>query len=178
MSPELERLESRLAEQIQGLSASQTQSGPQHRVGAWNIQQIVEHLLLTYQLSAANFEGRIEKGTPTRARPTLSQRLGQVLLLRLNFFPPGRKAPGETLPSAPFHLRTGAELAAMLHAELARLDDLITRAELSFGTRQAVSHPVLGPLSASQWRKFHLVHGTHHTRQIRAIRGETRKKPA
>jgi hypothetical protein len=30
-----------------------------------------------------------------------------------------------------------------------------------------MDHPFLGPLTASQWRKFHLVHGRHHARQIR-----------
>jgi hypothetical protein len=28
----------------------------------------------------------------------------------------------------------------------------------------------LGPLTGAQWRKFHLVHGRHHARQIRQLR--------
>src|ERR1700721_2221583 len=32
--------------------------------------------------------------------------------------------------------------------------------------------PILGPLTAGQWRKFHLVHGMHHVKQIRRLRGE------
>ncbi|MGZ4836286.1 MAG: DUF1569 domain-containing protein [Terriglobales bacterium] len=30
-----------------------------------------------------------------------------------------------------------------------------------------MDHPFLGPLTADEWRKFHWVHGRHHTRQIR-----------
>jgi hypothetical protein len=29
---------------------------------------------------------------------------------------------------------------------------------------------ILGPLTIRQWRKFHLIHGRHHIKQIRAIR--------
>ena len=32
--------------------------------------------------------------------------------------------------------------------------------------------PFLGPLSIDQWRKFHLVHGLHHVKQIRRLRSE------
>jgi hypothetical protein len=31
---------------------------------------------------------------------------------------------------------------------------------------------VLGPLSMQQWRKFHLIHGRHHLKQIARIRAE------
>jgi hypothetical protein len=31
---------------------------------------------------------------------------------------------------------------------------------------------VLGPFSIEQWRKFHLVHGRHHVKQIRQRRAE------
>ncbi|MGZ7099671.1 MAG: DUF1569 domain-containing protein [Candidatus Angelobacter sp.] len=33
-----------------------------------------------------------------------------------------------------------------------------------------MDHPVLGPLTAAEWRKFHLVHGLHHVKQIRSLR--------
>jgi len=40
--------------------------------------------------------------------------------------------------------------------------------ERRFGvTTKIMDHPLLGPLTASQWRKFHLVHGRHHAQQIR-----------
>jgi hypothetical protein len=28
---------------------------------------------------------------------------------------------------------------------------------------------MLGPLTAGQWRKFHLIHGRHHAKQIRRL---------
>ncbi len=49
----------------------------------------------------------------------------------------------------------------------------IAIAEQLFGSRRrSVRHMILGPLSLAQWRRFHLVHGRHHIRQIAAIRAE------
>jgi hypothetical protein len=47
------------------------------------------------------------------------------------------------------------------------MDEIIRRAEQRYGRRtRLVDHPVLGPLTARQWRKFHWVHGRHHVAQI------------
>ena len=169
MSPDLTRLREEVLQAVQGLSALQTQAARHDRPGSWNIQQIVEHLILTYQLSSVNFESRLARGTPTRATPTFAQRTGQFVLISLGYFPPGRMAPLETQPSTPYHLRSGDELAASIRAELQRMDLLIDRAESLFADLQAISHPVLGPMSCRQWRIFHRVHGLHHVKQIRTI---------
>jgi hypothetical protein len=47
------------------------------------------------------------------------------------------------------------------------MDKIIAQCEELFGPRQKVlDHPVMGPLTASQWRKFHWIHGRHHIAQI------------
>jgi hypothetical protein len=38
-----------------------------------------------------------------------------------------------------------------------------------------LDHPILGPLTGGQWRKFHLVHGLHHVKQIRRLRESLEK---
>ena len=56
-------------------------------------------------------------------------------------------------------------------AELRDLaEKTIDQAEKAFGSTRCLSHFILGPLSAAQWRRFHLTHGAHHARQITAIR--------
>ncbi len=173
MSPELTTLELRLRSPIEPLNATQTQLSPRERPECWSIQQIVEHLLLTYQLTSVTFEARLAKGTPTRARPSLGQRMGQFAMLKLGYFPYGRKAPETVHPAAPSILQSGREIAAVLRTDLERMDALIGRAELVFGRgTQAISHQILGPLTSQQWRKFHLIHGLHHLKQINRIRGE------
>jgi len=52
------------------------------------------------------------------------------------------------------------------------MDDIIGRCEEKIGRgKKLLDHPILGPLTGTQWRKFHLVHGLHHVKQIRRLRG-------
>jgi hypothetical protein len=54
---------------------------------------------------------------------------------------------------------------------LARMEEIIRECEERFGnTKPVADHPVLGPLTVKEWRKFHLVHGKHHARQILRLR--------
>jgi hypothetical protein len=51
------------------------------------------------------------------------------------------------------------------------MDGLITQCETRFGrSTRILDHPVLGPLTARQWRKFHLAHAQHHVKQILRLR--------
>jgi len=51
------------------------------------------------------------------------------------------------------------------------MDDMIARCEEKFGSSsKLLDHPILGPLTGAEWRKFHLVHGRHHVKQIRRLR--------
>ena len=57
------------------------------------------------------------------------------------------------------------------------MDAIIGQCEALFGPRvHVLDHPILGPLSASQWRKLHLVHGQHHLKQLLRLREGTTKK--
>ena len=48
---------------------------------------------------------------------------------------------------------------------------VIAQCEERYGARvKVLDHPVLGPLTAKQWRKFHLIHGRHHVRQISRLK--------
>jgi hypothetical protein len=60
---------------------------------------------------------------------------------------------------------------AEIGPKIAEMDDLIRRCEEELGSRQKLlDHPILGSLTAAQWRKFHLVHGLHHVKQLRRLR--------
>ena len=51
------------------------------------------------------------------------------------------------------------------------MDAIIAQCEARFGGRANVlDHPILGPLSAPQWRKLHVVHGRHHLKQLLRLR--------
>ena len=170
MHDDLHRLDTELTAALAGLSAVQTQATPISRPERWSIQQITEHLLRTYQLSIPAIQARLDKGSPTRAVPSLRQYLGQFFLISLGQFPPGRQAPAAVSPSCPLIAANGDELGSRVHAELVNLNGITKEGERLFGSVRAASHIILGPLSMQQWRRFHLVHGRHHLKQIWAIR--------
>jgi DinB superfamily len=170
MNPTLQQLQQELSSSVQGLDAKQTQLRPPAHPDKWSIQQIVEHLLLTYAATEPALKARLSKGAPTRAKPTLSQRAGNLALFRLGYFPRGRKAPPPVTPQPSLPL-CGEDLKQAITESLTSLDKLCAEAANLFGdTAPCASHMILGPLSLDQWRRFQLVHGEHHIKQIAAIR--------
>ncbi|MGD0445195.1 MAG: DUF1569 domain-containing protein [Edaphobacter sp.] len=170
MNPILQTLQTEIASALNSLDAAQTQLRPPANPGKWSIQQIIEHLLLTYSASEAAINARIAKRSPTKATPSLRQRVQQYAVLKLSYLPTGRPAPPAVTPPTVVPPRSGRELTQATHQHLSRIDVLSTEAKSLFGDNQCASHMVLGPLSADQWRMFQLIHGRHHLKQIAAIR--------
>jgi Protein of unknown function (DUF1569) len=170
MDPILQQLQNQIADSLQGLNSAQTQLPPHTSPEKWNIQQIVQHLCLTYAFTETAFDARLAKGTPTRTRPNLQQRFGQYFLTTLGIFPKGRIAPKQVTPPYTASPVCGNDLTHLVAHHLSRINDLFNEAERLFGPGRCISHMILGPLSIHQWRRFHLVHGQHHIRQILAIR--------
>jgi hypothetical protein len=171
MNSTLHRLQREIAFSLQGLDSTQTQLQPRSRPHKWTIQQIMEHLLLTYSGTELALNARLVKGAPTRAKPSIPQHLGQYTLIRLGYFPHGRKSPPMVTPAPTEHALWGEELTTAAAEHLAHLDLLCAEAEKLFGTKcKFASHAILGPLDVNQWRKFQLIHGEHHLKQILAIR--------
>lgn len=172
MNSDLQLLQRELAQSLHGLDSAQTQLRPPSRPDGWSIQQIVEHLLLTYESTEAGLNARMAKGTPTRAQVSLVQRIQQHAVMRCGYFPTGRKAPLPVTPRSPTHPLSGEELTRVVADRLASLDALCDESEKLFGSSsRCASHAVLGPLKVEHWRRFQLVHGRHHIKQIFFIRG-------
>jgi len=78
--------------------------------------------------------------------------------------PSGFPAPERTRPQG----RPTEQVLRDIFLELDRMDSGLAELENKFGSAiKVMDHPLLGPLTAEQWRKFHLAHGRHHARQIR-----------
>jgi hypothetical protein len=169
MNPTLQQLEIEIMDALHGLDAVQTQASPAGP-GKWNIQQIVQHLFLTYVSTMDAVESRLMKGTPTKAKPTVKQRFAQFTLFKIHVHPDGRKAPAWVIPPALEPLQSGNDLTCSAAELLSDMDRLFDDAEALFGSGPCITHFLLGPLTIEQWRKFHLLHGDHHVRQILAIR--------
>jgi hypothetical protein len=171
MNTDLQRLQGEIAHSLRGLDAAQTQLRPPSRPNKWSIQQIIEHLLLSYSGSETAINARLAKRTPTRAKPNLLQHFSQYTLIRLGYFPTGRKAPPLVTPPPTTLPLSGEALIRAVAEHLACLTLLFNDAEDLFGaTSRCASHMVLGPLSVDQWCRFQLIHGMHHVKQVLAIR--------
>ncbi len=172
MHPELEQLAREMLTSVEGLSSAETQERPVTRPSAWNVQEIVEHLLLTWQANTAQIEERLAKGRPVKTKVDLRMRVAQFAVITLGRFPNGFEAPAIVVPPDNTPHKSGAGLNEHVSSTLRKLDEVCVRAEKMFGSRRSVTHFRLGPLSIAQWRKFHLVHARHHIVQINAIREE------
>jgi Protein of unknown function (DUF1569) len=171
MNAILHQLQREIASSLHGLDATQTQLRPPSDQNKWTIQQVLEHLLLTYSSTETGINARLAKRTPTRAQPNLKQRVFQCAVTRCGYFPSGLHAPSFVTPQPATHSLCGEDLTHATAGHLTNLDLLFTEAESLFGpSSQCASHPVLGPLNISQWRLFHLVHGRHHLKEVAAIR--------
>lgn len=172
MNSDLQLLQRELAQSLHGLDRAQTQLHPPARPDGWSIQEIVEHLLLTYESTEAGLSARIAKSAPTRAQISLVQRVQQHAVMRFGYFPTGRKAPLAVTPHTPTQPLSGEELTRVVADRLTSLGALCDESEKLFGSSsRCASHAVLGPLKVDYWRRFQLVHGRHHIKQILVIRG-------
>lgn len=165
MDPRLKRLQEEVASAIAAVPPERWHSGPP---GKWCAAEILEHLYLTYTGTMKGLERMTAAGKPLATSATWAQRGRFLVVLRLGWMPSGRKAPAMALPRG----LPPQNVLAEIGLKIREMDECIGRCEEKFGTKtKLLDHPFLGPLTGTQWRKFHLVHGRHHAKQIRR-RGE------
>lgn len=172
MHPVFLKLDQELSRALAGLAPVDLQARSSKEPASWTIHQIVQHLILTYASTTAAIEIRLQKGHPTQSAASAEQRIARFFVLQLGWIPGRNKAPPEVNPDAASALAatTADDLLTEISAALSTMDSVLARAEQHFGSARCHSHFVLGPMSIADWRRFHLVHGRHHLRQIAEIR--------
>jgi DinB family protein len=129
----------------------------------WSVAEVLEHLYLTYTGTQKAFERCLKAGKPLAGVPTFKQRVAATAVTELGYFPKGRKSPDQVLPKG----MSVEKVVADIGPQIAAMDKVIAQCEERYGSRiKVLDHPILGPLTARQWRKFHLAHGRHHVKQI------------
>jgi len=150
-----------------GMTAQQL---AQHPEGKWSAAGILEHLSITYGGTALLMRRCLGEGKPLGSAPTLKQRLAVMLVTGWGYFPTGRPAPDFSMPRG---LNGETALRTILE-NLAAMDAKLAECEQRFGSAVKIAdHPVLGPLTVLQWRRFHLVHTKHHMKQIERLRSSS-----
>jgi len=163
MDSDLEKLLQALRAAMEGMSEKQWGGHPE---GKWSAAEVLEHLYLTYTGTIKGFERMLAEGKPLATAGSIKQRVQTLVVLGFHYFPSGRKAPPQAMPRGlPREL-----VRADVQEKIAAMDQIIREGEKRFGKGPLLDHPILGPLSAKQWRRFHLVHGRHHAKQIERLR--------
>jgi hypothetical protein len=164
----LQKLQEEVESAVAGLSAEQLSW---HAPGKWCAAEILEHLYLTYTGTIKGFERVTQAGESLATAQSWRQRGRTLVVVGFGHFPAGREAPPVARPrGVPIE-----KVLAEIGPKIAEMDAMITRCEEKLGARsRLLDHPILGPLTAGQWRKFHLVHGLHHVKQIRRLRRAAR----
>ena len=162
MNSNLAQLHAILAGALRDLSPDQLTRHPE---GKWSPAEILEHLNLSYTGTIKGFERCLQSGATNASADRSRTRWRRLLIVNVGYFPPGRKSPERAMPRGTPPEKVTAEILG----NVVRMDDLIQECETRFGRKPVVDHPVLGPLNSSEWRKFHLVHGKHHAKQLRRL---------
>jgi hypothetical protein len=164
MDAYLQRLRDAISSATHGMT---TEDLRRHPEGKWSVAQVLEHLYLSYTGTVKGFERCLEAGKPLARPPVLKDRMKTFVVTGLGHMPKGRTAPERTQPRG----MPADEVTREIGPRIAAMDEVIAQCESRFGKRTRVlDHPVLGPLTARQWRKFHWVHGQHHVKQIQKLR--------
>jgi DinB family protein len=164
MDSDLERLQQAITTATSDMSREQL---TRKKEGKWSAAEVLEHLYLTYTGTQKAFERCLKAGRPLAGHPTLKQRVSVAAVTEFGYFPKGRKSPDLVLPKG----MSAEEVIAVIGPQIAAMDKAIAQCEERYGSRiKVLDHPILGPLTARQWRKFHLAHGRHHVKQISRLK--------
>jgi len=164
MDARLSQLRQEISSVVAGLSGQQLST---HTPGKWCTAEILEHLYLTYTATTKGVQRVLESGPPRVTPVTWKQRGRALLVTGFAYLPSGRKSPPMARPKG----LPAAKVQTEIGARIAEMDAILATCESKFGGRlKVLNHPILGPLTVNQWRKFHLVHGRHHLKQIQRLR--------
>jgi hypothetical protein len=167
----LEPVVSQISSEIRDLDAETTQLHPKGLAYKWSVQQVIEHLVLSYRLTSEDLETRLNKGRLSRnRRRTRLQWSLQLMILSFGALPQGVPSLDETMPTeGSFAVMNGRQLGDLLRQEIDAMDAVLDRCRRKFGMERVSHHPWLGALRVDQWRRFHVVHGLHHVTQLRSV---------
>jgi hypothetical protein len=158
----LDRLRKEIEETTRGLRDSDWNRAPEEQ---WSSAQILEHMGRSYGATAKKLELSMGVGGPPQVRAAkIPEFLKKLLVVNLGVLPEGAKSPDAVAPQGD----SGPVALERALRGLGRMDVAITSAAERWGSKTPVAmHPILGPLTSGEWRKFHYIHGHHHLLQMR-----------
>ncbi|HLW86608.1 MAG TPA: DUF1569 domain-containing protein [Candidatus Sulfotelmatobacter sp.] len=164
MDSRFDKLRQALESAVEGMSSEQLSW---HPPGKWCAAEVLEHLYLTYTGTIRGFERVMTSGKALGSRASVVQRARTLVVVGLGYMPSGFEAPLIVRPKG----LAAEKVRNEIWAKLVEMVAIIAQCEARFGSRvRVLDHPILGPLSTTQWRKLHVVHGRHHEKQLLRLR--------
>jgi hypothetical protein len=178
MHPVLKSALEPLAEQIATVSAEEAQIPPLPGQGRWTAQQIIEHLILTYEMTSTAVRRQLKSGKVPRNRRNLLEFLLRVQTIGLGYMPDGVPSIRSVRPGS-YDPEPGLQIAERYMQTAEEMDALLVEARKKFGIQACGEHPLFGVMRVDEWRRYHAVHARHHLGQLRnAIRYAKTQKVA
>jgi hypothetical protein len=149
---------------IEGMTVEQMSWSPE---GKWSSVNLIEHLSLSFMVTVKAGKMVLRQGETGLLPPTWRQRWLAFRVITLGYFPMRVIAPRMVSPRG----QSLEDAKQGLLANLIEMDEIMVNCEHKFGSSIGVlAHPYLGPLSISQWRRFHLFHVRRHMKQLHRLR--------
>lgn len=163
MTSKLRGLRDELTKAINGMSPEDLSRHPE---GKWSSAEILDHLNQTYRGTIKNCERCLAAGK-SGSHDRKSKCWQRRVVIWLGYMPSGRKSPVGALPRG----TPVPQLTTEILENIQRMESVIEKCDREYGRgKEIAEHPVLGPLTAREWQKFHWLHGRHHARQINRLR--------
>jgi hypothetical protein len=178
MHPVLKSALEPLAHLMESVTQEEAQVPPLPGQGRWCAQQIMEHLIRSYELTTNVVSRQLKTGRVSKHRRSILEFFLRVQTIGLGYMPQGIPAiravrPGEYTP------QLGAEIAQRFLKAAEEMDVQLVAARKKFGIEHCGAHPLFGVMRVDEWRRYHAVHARHHLRQLRnAIRYARSPKPS
>lgn len=167
MHPVLKSALEPLAEQIANVSKDEAQIAPLPGPGRWSVQQIMEHLMLTYCQTIASVGKQLKSGKPPKHRRGVLQSFVRMQAIAFGHMPQGVPTIRAFRPEE-FAAEDGPAIAGRFLRMAEQMDLCLVEARKKFGIQVCGEHPVYGALRVDEWRRYHAVHARHHLAQLRA----------
>lgn len=154
-----------LAEHISALSMDEAQVSPLPGQGRWCAQQVLEHLILTYQLTTDSVKRQLKTGRVIKNERRLLEFLLRVQTIGFGYMPRGVAAIRAVRPTD-FVPESGAKTAVRFMETAEEMASALVEARKKFGIQTVGEHPLFGVMRVDEWRRYHAVHARHHDRQL------------
>ena len=123
----------------------------QARWGTMTAKQMVRHLRCSYEMALGERTVGTVEGFPPVLLKWVSLRSGLRWPKNIQTAPDLKRAILE---------RSKTEFDVLVHATIEKMETLAK------GTRCAATHPMFGPMSEKDWKRWGYLHADHHLRQF------------